>query len=376
MFHSSYLGKDIPERNIFRIPPSPIKLAKLASMGVPQVFIKSIRRIPLLLLRPKMFLHLAVLCARCKEILSQRKIDVIHSMHIDLRTLACIFAVEKEIPVVASAHGFDTIATNSAFTHCLRKLVCQNARVVTIQTEIKGKRLEALYERNFATVPNFLSADRTFFGKVTFNNEHALFRRKLEAKRKLGFKEQDVLILFATRLVKKKGIYELIRSFKQLRATWKFNHKLNLVIGGDGPERDYVKNIAESEDTIHPKFAMSRDQLKIFQAASDIFAFPTSWPETMPMAILESFAHGTPVITTGFEGVEEIMSDGHEGFIIESENADSLASCLRKLAEDNHLRAQMGWNAYRTFSKKFESNEIASKVCEVYEKVVSEHRPA
>jgi glycosyltransferase involved in cell wall biosynthesis len=250
LFHSSYLGKDAPKKNVFRMPFSPLHLARLAVKGFFGVLFKGLRMNPLILLRPKSFLHLVVLYARCKEIFSKRKIDVIHSMHIDLRTLASIFAAEKKVPVVASTHGFDTITPSSAFVYCLRRLVCQNVRVILIKTEAKRKRLEALYKRDFTTVPNFISADWTFFGKATFNDEHALFRRKLEAKRKLGFKDQDVLMLFAGRLVKEKGIYEVIRTFEKLISTSSHFAQLRLIVAGDGPEKESVMRVVQSNPVL------------------------------------------------------------------------------------------------------------------------------
>ena len=373
LFHSSYFGKDAPKKNIFRMPFSPLHLATLALKGFFGVLFKSVRMNPLLLLRPKSFLHLVVLYARCKEIVSQRKIDIIHSMHIDLRSLACIFALGKEIPVVVSAHGYDTLTPNSTFVYYLRRLVCQNAHNITVQTEIKRKHLETLYERTFVVVPNFISSDRTFFGRTEIRDEKRLCERKLEAKRQLGFKDHDILVLFATRLVKEKGIYELIHAFEKLMSTNDFSARVHLLITGDGPEKGNVTRIVQSNSAlasnIHLAFNLNQKALKMFYAASDILAFPTRWPETIPMTIVEAMAHGDAVVTTNFEGVEEIIMHKYNGLIISSRNLNSLFVYLRKLIEGPDLRTQIGWNAYRTFLEKFESELVAAKIEEIYEKV-------
>jgi len=231
--------------------------------------------------------------------------------------------------------------------------------------------LKGLFERDFIIVPNFVSANRTFFGGVTFNDEHLLLRKKSEAKRKLGFKDHNILILFATRLVKAKGIYELIHAFEKLMSTNDFSARVHLLITGDGPEKGDVTRIVQSNpalaSNIHLAFNLKQKALKMFYAASDIFAFPTRWPETIPMTIVEAMAHGDAVVTTNFEGVEEIIMHKYNGLIISSRNLDSLFVYLRKLIEGPDLRTQIGWNAYRTFLEKFESELVAAKIEEIYE---------
>ena len=77
--------------------------------------------------------------------------------------------------------------------------------------------------------------------------------------------------------------------------------------------------------------------------ASVLCSFPVV--ETFPLAVLEAMSTGVPVISTGVGSVPEIIDDGVDGMIIESEDTAGLVSALEKLERDEELAAVMGSRA-------------------------------
>lgn len=69
----------------------------------------------------------------------------------------------------------------------------------------------------------------------------------------------------------------------------------------------------------------------------DIVVVPSVWYENSPNAILEAFAHRTPVIASNLGGMAELVRDGENGLLFAPGDAEDLAQQLRRLLDDPHL---------------------------------------
>ncbi|QJB55840.1 glycosyltransferase [Pseudodesulfovibrio sp. zrk46] len=74
---------------------------------------------------------------------------------------------------------------------------------------------------------------------------------------------------------------------------------------------------------------------------ADLLVVP-SRKESLPNVLLEGFDFGLPAVCTNVGGIPEIVTDGLNGHLCESEDADCLAAKMRRLAEDPALRYKMG----------------------------------
>ena len=80
-------------------------------------------------------------------------------------------------------------------------------------------------------------------------------------------------------------------------------------------------------------------------AGCDVFAFPTFY-DPCSLVVLEAMGAGLPVITTRQNGAGELLSEGQDGYVIDSPWAlDALAQRLRRLATDDEQRRRMGRQA-------------------------------
>lgn len=76
-------------------------------------------------------------------------------------------------------------------------------------------------------------------------------------------------------------------------------------------------------------------------ASADIFTF-TSAVETFGMVVPEAMAAGLPVVSTRVGGIDDVVTEGEDGFLIEREDIEGLVRHTRRLAQDPALRRQMG----------------------------------
>ena len=147
----------------------------------------------------------------------------------------------------------------------------------------------------------------------------------------------------AGRLVHQKGLDLAMHALGGLKELdWEWH------IAGDGPQMSVLQTLARElgiGERVHFLGWQSREQLMQCYEQANIFLFP-SRHEGMPNALLEAMASGLPVIASCIAGSEELVVDGQTGYLVPSEDMESLRTALKKLLSDPALREQMG-NASR-----------------------------
>lgn len=176
---------------------------------------------------------------------------------------------------------------------------------------------------------------------ITPGTEPRKFMEKMEARRELGLRENDAIILAVGRLVPRKGFDRLIESLKFLP------NDRRLVILGDGNDRERLKELAKPHerqiDFIHDASDDIRD---LWYAAADVFALPVrdegSDVEGFGIVFLEAAAHGLPVIAGRSGGAVEAVLDRKTGLLVDPENPQEIAENIEYLFMHRDLREEMG----------------------------------
>lgn len=167
--------------------------------------------------------------------------------------------------------------------------------------------------------------------------------------------KQNFTFLVASRLVKDKGIGEVIDAFKQLVTEYK---DISLQIIGDGPDREIFKQQASDTSQIH--MLGHQSQPLTFMAAADVFVHPT-YHEGFSVALVEAGMMSLPIITTSVGGNVEIIENEKTGLLVSKENTAELYSAMKRLYENNELRKELGKNARIQYLEKFQFNQIVNK---------------
>lgn len=163
--------------------------------------------------------------------------------------------------------------------------------------------------------------------------------------------------LFVGRVVRDKGISELVEAFKGLAAE---NTRLVLV----GPFEDDVdpvpedvrKYIQEAPEIITTGEVLGKGLLAWY-AASDCFVLP-SYREGFPNTVLEAGAMGLPSIVTDINGSREIISDGVNGLIVPTHNSEALLEAMRKMLIDDDFRTGAASVSREMISSRFEQGYV------------------
>ena len=176
---------------------------------------------------------------------------------------------------------------------------------------------------------------------------------KNDSQEKYGIK--NPYCLFVGQLTRRKGVDYLLKALAHVN--------INCVIVGDGHERRSLMLLAKSlgiSNKVSFTGAVPFEDLRGLYAGASFFVLP-SVAEGMPLTILEAMSSGLPVIATSIPGMDEVISEGHNGFLVMSDDVKALHSKMQVLAEDAALRKKMGMNARRLVEKKFSWRCVARK---------------
>lgn len=139
------------------------------------------------------------------------------------------------------------------------------------------------------------------------------------------------------------------------------------VIAGDGDLRSSLEELARSLGIAdHVVFLGNRADVPDLLAATDVTVL-TSQVEGLPNTLVESMCLGVPVVSTDYPGVEELVTDGREGFVAPRGNAPALAERVGHLLQDETLRRQMGACGRRTVEARFGLHAMATNLLAAYQ---------
>lgn len=149
--------------------------------------------------------------------------------------------------------------------------------------------------------------------------------------------EDVVLITFAGRLIKEKGVVELLGAFTRLSGVYP---NIYLVIAGSGPLLEQSRQKYAASTRILFTGSLSHDDVLDLLKDTDIVAIPSYYPEGLPTLILEAGLCHCALVATARGGTEEVISEDC-GFIIEANSEERIYLSLEKLIIDNPGRAGM-----------------------------------
>jgi glycosyltransferase involved in cell wall biosynthesis len=201
-----------------------------------------------------------------------------------------------------------------------------------------------------------------FFAKAQLTEE-----QKGQVKKELGLSSGDIVITNVGRFSFSKAQRYTIESFAVLKKEFP---ALKLVFVGEGELLEECKQLAKKLDIASSVvFAGYRGNVAEILAITDLFMF-TSLREGLPRVTVEASLMKVPIVAFEVEGIREVITNEHSGYIVKQYDVEALTFCARKLLTDTNLRKEFTQNAYNHVIKNWDSNLMAIQLREVYEKAV------
>ena len=157
--------------------------------------------------------------------------------------------------------------------------------------------------------------------------------------------------LFAGRLVREKGVFELLSAYAKLEEP--IREQVGLVFVGDGASRGQLEEQAASISPGVVRFAgfAHREQLAEYYALAETLILPT-YSDTWGLVVNEGMACGLPVILSQAAGCGvDLVQEGWNGLLIPPRDVDPLVAAMKTIASQPDLRATMSANSARHIAR-------------------------
>lgn len=199
---------------------------------------------------------------------------------------------------------------------CATKIIPEGEGVkkTLIENKITQKPLNVILNGNINGI------DTSYFSPNSVSSSKETIRNQL------SISNESFVFIFVGRLVKDKGINELIHSFLKIQKDF----DCSLIVLGDLEQVNMISLESKNEILTNSniKYIGYVDDIRPYLKASDAFVFP-SYREGFPNVLLQASSMCLPSIVTNISGSNEIIIDKRSGLIISKENAHELYEAMR-----------------------------------------------
>jgi len=190
-----------------------------------------------------------------------------------------------------------------------------------------------------------------------------------------------VSILFVGRLEPRKGVDVLLDAVYQVlpefaNAELVLAGRDNTPGGMENYESRWKKHLAlnpQHNGRVTFTGEISEDDLQQHYADCDVLVLPSRY-ESFGLVLTEAMMHGKPVIAASAGGMVEIVEPEVNGYLFETDNANSLADALRKLLSSAERREQFGIRSRAIYEHKFSTEIMVRTMIAAHQKIVDHHR--
>jgi glycosyltransferase involved in cell wall biosynthesis len=203
--------------------------------------------------------------------------------------------------------------------------------------------------------------DTEFFKNNFSQDEKSIIRDKY------GIDKNSFVITFVGRIVKDKGINELVESFSELAK--KYDNLILLLVGDYEEHLNPITKenkvlIDSSKNIIMVGF---QKDIRRFLSISDLFVLP-SYREGLPNSLIEAGSFGIPIIATNINGCNEIINNKETGLLVEKKDKLSLKNAIESLITDEKLYNYIKLNIRNDMIERYDQKYFWKELKDALEK--------
>ena len=310
------------------------------------------------------------------KIFKEEKPDIVHSHTPKAGTLAMVAAKLAKVPcrlhTIAGLPLVEVTGNKRRLLNFVEKITYRFATKI-YPNSLGLKKI--ILDNNFTTENKLkVLGNGSSNGIDTnfFNPENISELQKTSLRKKLNIKKEDFVFIFLGRLVKDKGINELIKAFKKLNNSHK-NIKL-LLLGAYENGLDPLLPETNHEITNNSNILMQGwiTDVRPYLAISDVLTFP-SYREGFPNTVMQACAMNVLCIVSNINGCNEIIKDQKNGIVIPVKSAEALNNAMETVLLDSDLRTKLTTESRVLIKKKYERNFVWKEILNEYNLLLSKN---
>jgi glycosyltransferase involved in cell wall biosynthesis len=249
------------------------------------------------------------------------------------------------------------IAANPLYRNLFRWLFGGAARIAVLSNKFRDFLIRIGFD-----------PDRIIVFSTMFDGE------ELERARQIPEKARSRrTILFLSRFIKEKGMYELLEAYRRIADRFP---DVDLVMAGDGDEAERIKGrvaaFGLTDRVKFPGYLRGKEKARVLLDA-EIFALPT-YSEGLPVALLEAMAAGTALIVSHAGGIGEVVRSPENGIVLDEISIPAITAALERMLADPGYVAEVSERNKMIAWQRYESRIVVDNIEAIYHDIVSEQR--
>lgn len=298
-----------------------------------------------------------------KELIIKEKYDLIHC-HTPMGAVAARVAAKQaksNAKVLYTAHGFHFFkgapTKNWMFFYPVEKLLAHYTdKLITINQEDYDLATAKKFKVKDGIVKvNGVGVDLSKFSVATP-------QAKAELRKEYGYADDEFILIYPADYSYRKNhemLFEAVHKLKEQIPTIRV-----LMPGQQQKLAEYTKMVKELGIEKHIDMLGYRRDIPKLITLSDV-SVSTSRQEGLPVNLIEALAIGKPIVATDVRGNGDLVENGVNGYKIELNNSDEMATKLLEIYKNPQLAAEMGRNAV-DMSKKYSIQKVNESLAEIY----------
>lgn len=181
----------------------------------------------------------------------------------------------------------------------------------------------------------------------------------MDFRKRLGVDDSCLLIAFAGRMIKQKGFLKVINVVRQLKLE---GENVHLVLAGSGPDADLIEVVEDDAITFVGRLHV--EEMSALFKASDVFCFPTEYPEGLPTVLLEAATQQNCIIVSQTGGSYDLIPNNSYGIVLSDTSEYKIKEALSYVISNPEERINMALRVQDRVLKNFNFESIAGKFIE------------
>jgi len=301
------------------------------------------------------------LASKMAEVSELHRLDLLHCHYAIPHSVSAYLAKSmfrpKRLPIVTTLHGTDItlVGSNRSYLPITKFSIEQSDGVTAVSKYLKDATLQTFGVKNeIEVIYNFVNCD------VYKTSES-------QGSREYFAPQGEKILIHVSNFRPVKRPAAVLEIFDRVQAELP---SIMLMVG-DGPERSAAERFAWDhgiEKKVH--FLGKRDDAEDLLGISDLLLLP-SQTESFGLVALEAMACEVPVVVSDVGGLPEVITDGVEGYLVDSADLKKMAERAISILSDDAARKAMGVRARLSARSRFCSTKIIPQYEEFYRKVIS-----
>jgi N-acetyl-alpha-D-glucosaminyl L-malate synthase BshA len=294
------------------------------------------------------------------EVCQEHELDILHVHYAVPHATAALLAKQmlgsKKCPcIVTTLHGTDTnlMGKDPHYRPIIKYSIENSNGVTTVSESLKAQTIETFgIEHPITVIPNFYAPPPV---KTTRHT----------ARSKLNVSEDEHLLLHMSNLRPGKRVIDILEAVARL----KNQNRVKLLVLAGGDFQKYEADVSRLQLNDRVIVIDDVEDIEPYLLACDLGVY-ASEAESFGLSILETLAHGKPVVATRVGGVPEVVQDGRTGLLVPAHDPDALAEALDSLLDHPQQSATMGQAAVEDAKARFAPSAIRDQYLAFYRQML------